>query len=109
MVSDLEETVCEVFLKSADMLEEMKKLRNGKLELDLRLLGWLEELKKALNDISESQEKIASNQLEIATLREVIDRGRVEKLEPRRHVRLLERDLECQEADVKELRTDSEC
>jgi len=69
MVSDLEETVCEVFLKSADMLEEMKKLRNGKLELDLRLLGWLEELKKALNDISESQEKIASNQLEIATLR----------------------------------------
>ena len=61
MVSDLEETICEVFLKSADMLEEMKKLRNGKLELELRLLGWLEELKKALDDISELQEKIASN------------------------------------------------
>ena len=28
MVSDLKEKLCEVFLKSADMLEEIKKLRN---------------------------------------------------------------------------------
>ena len=28
MVSNLEERVCKVFLKSADMLKEMKKFRN---------------------------------------------------------------------------------
>jgi len=33
MVSDLKEMVCEVFLKSIDTLEEMKKLRNEKLDL----------------------------------------------------------------------------
>jgi len=42
-----------VFLKLADMLEEMKKLRNEKLDLEVRLLGRLKELKKkALDDIS---------------------------------------------------------
>ena len=69
-------------------------------------MGQLEELKKALDDISELHEKIASNKLEIATFQEVINWECVEKLELRRHVRLLERDLECQEADVKELRVD---
>ena len=60
-----------------------------------------------INDISELQEKVTSNQLKIATLREVIDREYVKKLELRHKVRLLERDLERQEADVKELRADS--
>ena len=39
----------------------------------MRLLRRLEEQKKALDDVSELQGKIASNQLEIATFREVID------------------------------------
>ena len=108
MVSDLEERVCEVFLKSADMLEEMKKLRNEKLNLEVRLLGQLKELKKALDDISELEKKIASNQSEIATLRKVNDREHAEKLELRHQVQL-ERDLEHCEADIKELRDDSEC
>ena len=60
-------------MKSIDMLKEMKKLRNEKIDLEVRLLGRLEELKKALDDISELQE-VASNQSEIATLWEVIDR-----------------------------------
>ena len=50
------------------MLEEMKKLTNEKLDLEVRYLGRLEELKKSLGDISELQEKITSNQLEIHTL-----------------------------------------
>ena len=49
------------------MLEEMKKLTNEKLDLEVRYLGRLEELKKLLDDISELQEKITSNQLEIHT------------------------------------------
>ena len=61
MVGDLEERVCEVFLKSSNMLEEMKKMRNDKLDLEVRLLGQLEELKKALDNISELQEEVASN------------------------------------------------
>jgi len=63
----------------------------------------LEELKKALDHILELQ-KVTSNQLEIATLLEVINREHVEKLELKRQVRLLERDLECREASIKELR-----
>ena len=47
------------------------------MDLEVRLLGRLEELKKAL-DISELQEKVTSNQSEIATLQEVIDRERRE-------------------------------
>ena len=41
MVSNLEERVCEVFLKSTDMLKEMKMLRNEKLNLQVRLLSRL--------------------------------------------------------------------
>ena len=41
-----------MFLKSADMLKKMK-LRNEKMDLVVRLLGRLEELKKALDNISE--------------------------------------------------------
>ena len=61
-----------------------------------------------LDDISDLEEKIASNRSEITILREVFDRGRVEKLELRYQVRLLERDLEHREADAEELRNDSE-
>jgi len=71
MVSNLKERMCGVFLKSTDTLKEIKKLRNEKLDLEMRLLGRLEE---GARNISELQEKIASNQLEIATFREVIDR-----------------------------------
>ena len=109
MVSDLKERVCKVFLKLYDMLEEIKKLRNEKHDLKVRFPGHLEELKKALDDNSELQEKVTSNQLEIATLREVIDREYAEKLDIRLQVRLLKSDLESQEADVKELRADSKC
>ena len=83
-----------MFLKSADMLEEVKNLRNKKLDMEVWLLGRLKKLKKALDDVSELQEKVTFNQLEIATLREVIDQERAEKLELRHHVQLLERDLE---------------
>ena len=86
----------------------MKKLKNEKLDLEVRILGWLEELRKALDDISELKEKITFDQLEITTFWEVIDQKCAEKLELRHQVWILGRDLEHWEANVKELRADSE-
>jgi len=54
-------------LKSCDMLEVMEGLRQDKVALEVRLLGPLEELKKALDDISELQ-RVASDESEIASL-----------------------------------------
>ena len=70
------------------------------MDLEVRLLGRLEELKKVIDDILELQEKVASNQSKIARLPEVIDQQCTEKLELRHQVRLLERDLKRCEADV---------
>ena len=39
-----------MFLKLVNMLEEIKKLRNKKLDLEVRLLGWLKGPKKVLDD-----------------------------------------------------------
>ena len=52
-VSDLEERVNEVFLKSRDMLGVMEGLRLEKVALEVRLLIRLEELRKVLDEISE--------------------------------------------------------
>ena len=60
-MSTLEEKVCEVFLKSAGMLEAMEELRNDKTSLEVRLLRWLKELKKAFDDISSLHERVASD------------------------------------------------
>jgi len=66
-------------LKSAGMLKAMEGLRNYKTTLEVRLLRWLEELKKALDDTS--LQEVASDQSEIASLRAQIDRECVKKLE----------------------------
>ena len=57
-----------MFLKSRDMLEVMEGLRRDKAALEVRLLGQLEKLKKALDDISELQERVTSDESEIASL-----------------------------------------
>ena len=68
-----EERAYKVFLKSRDMLEVMEGLRWDKAVLDVRLLGRLEKLKKTLDDISKLQERVASDESEIASLRVQID------------------------------------
>ena len=108
IVSTLEEKMSEVFLESADKLEAIKELRNDKMALKVRLLGQLEKLKKALNDISRLQERVTSDDSEIASLRAQIDRECAEKLELKHKIHKLEKDLKCCEGDIKELRADAE-
>ena len=69
MVSDLEKRAREVFSKSCDMLEVIEGLRQDKAALKVRLLGQLEEQKKASDDIFELQERVDSGELEITSLR----------------------------------------
>ena len=53
MVSDLEKRAREVFMKSCDMLEVIEGLWQDKAARKVRLLGQLEERKKASDDIFE--------------------------------------------------------
>ena len=107
-VSDLEKRVHEVFLKLRNMLEMMERLRRDKVALKVRLPGRLEELKKVLNDTSEQQKRVASDESEIALLRVQIDQECAEKLELKHKVRCLEKDMESCEGDIEELRADVE-
>jgi len=47
----------------------MEELRKVKMAMEVRLLRRLEELKKALDDVSRLQEKVTSDQSKIASLR----------------------------------------
>jgi len=69
------------------------------------LLSRLEELQKA-REVSELWGKVASAQSEISSLREHIDKERVEKLSLKHEVHLLKTNLENWDKDVKELRVD---
>ena len=62
-----------------------------------------------LDDISEQQKMLASDESEITSLQAQIDWECTEKLELRHKVRYLEKDLERREGDVGELRVDVEC
>ena len=61
IVNTLVEKVCELLLKSAGTPEEMEELRKDKTALEVKLLRWLEELKKAFDDISRLQERVISD------------------------------------------------
>ena len=61
----------------------------------------LKELKKMLDDTSELQERVASDELEIASLRAQIDREYAERLKLKHKIRRLEKDLERREYNVK--------
>ena len=107
IVSDLEERVSEVFLKSHGMLEAMDGLKREKVVPKVRLLSRLEELKKALDEICVLQERVVSAQSEISSLREQINWERAEKLELKHKVQILKKDMERREDDMKELRADA--
>ena len=53
--------------------------------------------------MSDLQDKVASAQSAISSLREQIDKGRVEQLALKHEVRVLKNNLENHEKDVKEL------
>ena len=101
--------MCEVFLKSAGMLEEMEEMRKGKTILEVRLLRRLEELKKAFDDISRLQERVASDQSEIASLRAQINQECAEKMERKHKIQRLKNDLERREHDIEELKANVVC
>jgi len=61
----------------------------------------LKKLKKMLDDTSVLQERVASDELEIASLRAQIDREYAERLELKHKIRRLEKDLERREYNVK--------
>jgi len=56
--------------------------------------------------VSDLQEKVASDQLEISSLQEQIDMGRVKKLTLKHEVRVLKNNLKNREKDVEELKVE---
>ena len=79
-MSTLEENVRKLLLKSASMEEAMEELRKDTAALEVRLLMQLEELKKAFDDIFRLQERVISDQSEIASLRAQIIREHTKRL-----------------------------
>jgi len=65
-------------------------LRQEKMDPEVRLLSKLEELQKAWDEVFDLQKKVTSVQLEISSLREQIEKERVEKLVLKHKVRALE-------------------
>ena len=83
----------------------MEGFKKENTDLELRLLGRLEELKQASDDISKVQDDAASHRSEIVMLRAQIDQERGEKLDLMHKVRVLEKDSERRECEIDELRT----
>ena len=67
--------VDDVLQKGCDLLEASFSLRREKVELEEKLLSRLLELQKAMEGVSDLQEKIDSTQSEILSLLEQVDRG----------------------------------
>ena len=69
MVEDLRKKMGGVFQKGHELLKATAKLREEKLEVEVRLLNLLKELQKAW-EVFDLQEKVASAHSEISSLRE---------------------------------------
>ena len=67
------------------------------------------ELQKALEEVSDIQEKLDLVQSEIFSLRKHIDRGCSEKLALEHEIRVLRGSLESRDKDVEELRSEVSC
>ena len=98
--------VDDIFQKGRELLEASSSLRREKIELKEKLLGWLLELQKVLEEVSDLQEKIDSAQKEILSLREQINRASPEKLTLECELRAIQSSLESHDMDVEELRTE---
>ena len=88
-------------LEIACILKVVEGLRQDQVTLKVRLLGQLKELKRALDDIFELQERVVVDESEIASLRVQIDRKCAEKLELKHKVRCFEKDMERREVTLK--------
>ena len=104
IVASLRKRVDGFLQKGRELLVASASLREEKVKLEEKLLSRLLELQKALEEVSDLQEKLASAQSEIFSLREHIDRGCLEKLPLEREVRVLRGNFESRDKDVKELR-----
>ena len=65
-----------MFQKGHELLEVSAKLREEKLDLEMRLLSRLEELQKAWEEVSHLQGKVVSTQSDVSSLQEQIDKDR---------------------------------
>ena len=79
-VASLRKKVDGVLKKGHELLEASSSLRREKVELKEKLLSQLLKLQKVSEEVCDLQEKFASAQLEISSLRKQIDRGYLEKL-----------------------------
>ena len=70
IVNDLKRRVSEVCMKSHEMLGVIAELRWEKIDLEVRLLSRLKELQKMWDEMFELQERAASTQSQISSLRE---------------------------------------
>ena len=93
--------------KEGEPLEASAKLREEKLDLKQRLLSWLEELQKAW-EVYDLQKKVVAVQSKVSSLREQIDKDRVEKLALKHEVHLLKNNLKNRDKNV-ELRAEGSC
>ena len=79
------------------------------MELEEKLLGRLLELQKALEEVSDLQEKMDSAQSEILSLRKQIDKGCSTKLGLERELRAIRSSLEGRDKDVEDLIAEVSC
>jgi len=92
-------------LDSGEVVEGLKE----NTDLEVRLLGRVEELKQDSDDISKVQDDAKSHRSEIVMLRTQIYQERAEKLDLMHKVRGLEKDLERRKCKIDKLRTDELC
>ena len=68
IVAGHKKRVNDVFKKGRELLEASSSLRKNKAKLKEKLLNWLLELQKALEEVSDLQERVDSAQLDILSL-----------------------------------------
>ena len=85
IAANLQRRIDRVLEQGHELLEASAKLREEKLDLEVKLLSRLKELQK----VSDFRRKVASAQLEVSSLQEQIDKDRTEKLALKHEVYLL--------------------
>ena len=95
-----------ILKKGRELLKVSSSLRKDKVELEEKLLSQLLELQKALEEVSDLQEKMDFAQSEILSLREQIDKSCSEKPALECELRAIRSSLEGRDKHVEDLRNE---